>query len=105
MHGGVFAVAARSQMRGDPLALGEYLDGTAGEPDFDFGAGKAMRHVVIMLVNIDVIIDPDAADAPFGEHVRFGWQGLERWAVEVFEELAPRHAEAADRALVVQPRQ
>jgi hypothetical protein len=27
----VFAIAARAQMRGDPLASGKYLDGTAGE--------------------------------------------------------------------------
>jgi hypothetical protein len=92
-------------MRRDPLALGEYLDGTAGKPDLDLGAGKAMRHAVIMLVDIDVIIDPDTAGAPFGEHVRLGRQGLERWTVEVFEELAPRHAETPDLALVVQPRQ
>ena len=103
LHGRVFAVAARAQVRGDPLALGEYLDGAAGEPDLDLGAGKAMRHAVIMLVDIDVVIDPDAAGAPFGEHVRLGRQGLERRPVEFFEELAPRHAETPDRALVVQP--
>ena len=92
-------------MCGDPLALGEYLDGTAGEPDLDLGTGKAMRHAVIMLVDIDVIIDPDAAGAPFGEHVRLGRQGLECRTIEVFEELASRHAETPDRALVIQPRQ
>ena len=67
--------AILQQMRSDLLALGKYLDSTAGEPDLDLGAGKAMRHAVIMLVDIDVIIDPDAAGAPFGEHIRFGRQG------------------------------
>ena len=105
LHGRVLAVAARAQMGGDPLALGEYLDGTAGEPDLDLGAGEAMRHAVIMPVDIDVIIDADTAGAPFGEHVGLGRQGLERRPVELFEQLAPRHAEPPDRALVVEPRQ
>jgi hypothetical protein len=70
-------------MRGDPLASGKYLDGKAGEPDLDLGAG----------------------DAPFGEHVGLDWQWFERGLVEFFERLAPRHAETPDLALVVQPRQ
>ena len=59
LHGRVLAVAARAQMRGDPLALGEYLDGAAGEPDLDLGAREAMGHAVIMPLDIDVIIDAD----------------------------------------------
>ena len=62
LHGRVLAIAAGAQMGGDPLALGEYLDGTAGEPDLDLGAGEAMRHAVIMLVDLDVIIDADPAE-------------------------------------------
>ena len=79
-------------MRGDPLASGKYLDGTAGEPDLDLGAGEAMRHAVIMLVDIDVIIDPDTTGAPFGEHVGLDWQWFERGLVEFFERLAPENA-------------
>ena len=55
--------------------------------------------------NAVVSFDPDTAGAPFGKHVRLGRQRLERRPVEFFEELAPRHAETPDRALVVQPRQ
>jgi len=93
------------EMDGDPFASGEYLDATAGEPNLDLGAGEAMRHAVIMLVDVDVVIDSDTASAPFGEHVGLGRQGLERRPVEFFEQLAPRHTETPDRALVVQPHQ
>ena len=58
-----------------------------------------------MAVDIDVIIDADAADAPFGEHVGLDRQGLERGPVEFFEQLAPRHAEPPDRPLFVEPDQ
>lgn len=58
-----------------------------------------------MLVDIDVIIDPDPAGAPFGEHIRLSRQGPERRPIEIFEKLAPRYAETPDRAFVVQSHQ
>ena len=36
----VLVVAAHAQMRGDPFALDEDLDGTRGEPHFDFHAKR-----------------------------------------------------------------
>src|SRR5690606_34497906 len=71
----------------DPLTLGEYFDGAAGEPNLDLGTGEAMRHAVIMLVDIDVIIDPAPAGAPFGEHIRLSRQGPERRPIKIFEKL------------------
>src|SRR5829696_8887111 len=75
-HGGVLAVAAGPQMGGDPLALGEHLDGSPGHPRFDGLASEAIRHAVIMAVDIDMIIDADATDAPLGEQVGLDRQGL-----------------------------
>lgn len=101
-HGSVLAVAAGAQMRGDPLAPGEHLDGSPGHPRLDGLAGKAIRHAVVMPVDIDVIIDADAADTPLGEHVGLDRQGLEPRAIEFFEKLAPCHAEPPDRPLIVE---
>jgi hypothetical protein len=39
----VLVVAAHALMRGDPLALVEYLDGARGEAHLDFGANEARR--------------------------------------------------------------
>ena len=56
-----------------------------------------------MALDIDVVIDTDTAHVPFGEDIRFGRQGLERWPVELFEQLPARDAEPADRPLFVEP--
>ena len=101
-HGGVLAVAAGAQMGGDPLALGEDLDGRPGQPHLDCSSGEAIGHAVVMAVDIDVIIDADPADAPFGEHVGLDRQGLEHRPIEFLEQLAPGHAEPADRPLLVE---
>jgi len=79
--GRVLAVAARTQMHGDPLALGEDLDGTAGEPHLDLRAGEAIRNAIKVPLDIDMVIDADPAQAPFGEDVGLHGQGLERWPV------------------------
>ncbi|MGF6429949.1 hypothetical protein ABIE91_005169 [Bradyrhizobium elkanii] len=75
-HGGVFVIAAHALMRGDPLALVEDLYGASGEPDLDFGAHKAMRDAVVMLLHLDVVIEADAADPPLREHIRLTGKGL-----------------------------
>jgi len=91
-------------MSGDPFALDEDLHGARGETHLDFGAGEAVRNAVVVIIDIDVIVDADAAQAPFGEHVRLDRQRLERWSVELFQELPARASEAADRPLLVEPR-
>src|SRR5260370_29823717 len=46
VHGGVLAVAAGSQMGGDPLALGGHLDGSPGAPHFNGLAGQPITHAL-----------------------------------------------------------
>ena len=98
--GRVLVIAAHAHVRGDPLALKEDLDGPRGQPRVDLGAGEAMRHAVIMGGDLDVIIDADAAGAPFRELVRFGRQGLQRRTIDLFQQLPARHAEPPDRTLL-----
>ena len=100
--GRVLVVAAGAHMRGDPLALDENLDGPHRQSRVDLGAGEAMGHAVIMGGDLDVIIDPDAACPPFRELVGLGRQGLQRRAIDLFEQLPARHAEPADRPLFVE---
>lgn len=57
-----------------------------------------------MLLNLDVVIQADAANPPLREHIRAYGQGLERRPVDLLEEPAARHAEPPDRPLLVQPR-
>jgi hypothetical protein len=56
-NGRVLVIAAHAQVRGDPLALKEDLDGPGGQPYVDFGASEAIGNAVIVSGNLDVIID------------------------------------------------
>ena len=50
-----------------------------------------------MPVDVDVIIETDPPQTPFGIFVRFGRQGLQRRFVEFKEQIAAADAEAAHR--------
>ena len=52
-----------------------------------------------MSVDLDVVIDADAAHALFGKAVRLSGQTLEVGSIEFFEQCAACDAEAAVRAL------
>ena len=58
--GGVSAVAARSQVGGDPLAPGEDLDRAGGDPGLDLLAGEAEGNAVEVLVDLNMEVDADA---------------------------------------------
>ena len=103
--GRVLVIAARPHMRGNPFALEEYLDGSRGQPRVNLGAGEAIGDAVIVGGYLDMIIDADAAAAPLRELVGFGWQGFQRRTIDLFEQLPARHAEPADRMLLVEMRQ
>ena len=59
--GGVLVIAAGAQMRGDPLALEEDLDGARRQPHLDLAAGEAVGHAVEMRLDLDVVVDADPA--------------------------------------------
>jgi len=101
-HGRVPAVAARAPVRGNALALKKDLDGARGQSCFDFGAGETIGHTVEVLVDLDVVIDADAAPAPLGQDIRFDGQRLEVRPVELFEQLPARRADAAQYPLLVE---
>jgi hypothetical protein len=63
----VAAAHATQQMASDPLTSVEQLDRALGDARFDLLAQQAVQHRVIVAVNVDVVVDPDAALAPHGE--------------------------------------
>jgi len=62
---------------------------------------EAMRDAVIVVADFDVIIDADAADAPLGQDVRIGWQGLQGRPVDLFQKPFARDTQPPDRPLFV----
>lgn len=55
-----------------------------------------------MRVDLDVIIDADAAQTPFAIFIGLDWQRLQRRAVDLFEQLAAGGAEPAEGPLLVE---
>jgi hypothetical protein len=55
--------------------------------------------------DLDVVVDADPAQAPFGKGIGLGGQPLEVRPIEFFEKRATGDAEPADRALLVEPAQ
>src|SRR6266849_8483147 len=102
--GRVLVIPAHAHVRGNPLALEEYFDRPRGQPRVDLGAGEAMGDAIVMSSDLDVRVDTDAARPPFGELVRFVRKGLQRRAIDLFEQLPARYAEPPDRALFVEMR-
>src|SRR5882672_726325 len=99
-HGSVAATSAAQQMAGDTLALVEQLDRTLGDARLELLAQQAVRHRVVMAVDVDVVVEADPALAPLGVDVGFDRQSGERRTVEFVEQLASADAEVAHRPAV-----
>jgi hypothetical protein len=98
----VLVIAAHPQMDGDALASIKNLDAADGQPRLDLRSGEAIGHGVIMRVDLDMMIDDDAVQAPFAIFVRLDWKRLQRRVVDLVEQLPAGGAEPADGPLLVE---
>jgi len=64
------AIPAAAHVHGDTLASQEDLDRAGGEPSFDLAAREAVRNGVVMPLDRNMVIEPDAAAALFGMNPR-----------------------------------
>ena len=78
----------------------EHLDRAAGRPEIDLRADQAVRHRIEEALVLDVIVDADAGEAPFGELVVVARQRRQRLALDGLEEMAAADAEAAHDMIV-----
>ena len=53
-------------MSSDPLALQKDLNGARCQPHLDLAPGKVVGDAVEMALELDMVIDADPANAPFG---------------------------------------
>ena len=73
----------------------EYLDGARGDAHIDLGADQRVRHRVVEALDIDVIVEPDPSQTPFGELVIDCRQAPQRRPLDGLEQVLPAHPEAA----------
>ncbi len=100
----VLVIAAGAPVGGDPFALEKHLDGSHRHSRFDISADEAIGHAVIMVIDLDVIVDADAAFLPFRELVGLSRQGFQRRTIDLFQQLSACHAEPTDRSNLVEMR-
>ena len=98
--GAVPTAAVAALMQGDPLAAMEHLDRPAGRAQVDLLADQAVRHRIEEPVVLDVVVDADPGEPPFGELVVVARQRREGLALDGLEEVPAADAEAADDMVV-----
>src|ERR1700712_4512867 len=72
-----------------PLAAVEYLDGACGGAGVDLFADQRVRHRVEETLDLDMVVDADGREAPFGILIVLLWQRLHGRPLDHFEQLAP----------------
>ena len=81
-------------------ALEEDFDGRVGAADLDPLADQLVGHAVEVAVDLDVVVDVDAADLPAREDVGRGRRGPQGGAVELLVEGAAADAKLLQRPVV-----
>ena len=75
----------------------EQLDRARGQPGLDLVADQAVGDRVVVAVDVDMVVEADPAQAPLGIFVGGRRQRLERRMVELEEQIAAAHPQAAHR--------
>src|SRR3984885_12271131 len=88
-----------AQVRGDALAAQENLDGPCGDSRLDLLVYETVRNAVVVLGDLDMIVEIDAAALPLRILVGLVREGQQCRAIEFVEELVPAASPAGRRAL------
>ena len=75
-----------------PLATVEDLDGACGGAGVDLFTDQRVRHRVEETLDLNMVVDADAREAPLGILVVLLWQRLHGRPLDGFEQLAPADA-------------
>lgn len=85
---------------GDPLGFEEALYGRGGHSDIDFLPDQLLRHAVIVVVDLDMVIDPDGGELPFGILIAGRRQRLHGRPLKGFEGACAAAVEFLERPLI-----
>ena len=87
-------------MCGNPLAAVKNFNGARRDASPDLLAQQVMWRRVVVLLDLDVVIEPDPAFLPFGKDVGLGRQRLERRLLQLLEERSSARPEMPRHALI-----
>ena len=94
-------IAAGAQVGGDEFALEKDLDGARCQSDLDLAPRKAVGDTVKMRLDLDVVIDADPPQPPFGIIIGLGRQRLQMRPIGLLEQGPAGDPKPADRPLLV----
>ena len=86
------AAAGEADVRGDPTPLEKHFDRRLREARLDALVDELIRHAVEVVIDLDVIIDVDAAGFPLRQLVARARQRAERGSIDLLEQHAPADA-------------
>ena len=87
-------------MCGNPLAAVENFDRARCDASPHLLAQEVMRRRVVVLVDLDVVVEPDPAFFPFGKDVGLGRQRLEHRALQLLKERSSARPEMPGHAVI-----
>lgn len=82
VSGGMPTLGDGARVAGESLALLEDFDRAGGQPQLHLLPGMAVGDGVVMPGRLDVVVDADGGDLPFGKLIAVGPQGLEGGLVD-----------------------
>jgi len=89
-------------MHGNALAAMEDFDCARGDARPNRLAQQVVRHRVVVLLDLDVVVEPDPAFLPFGKDVGLSRQRLQCRALKLLEQRATARAEMPRHAVIDQ---
>ena len=95
--GAVSPAGITALMGGDALTAVEHLDGARRDAEVDLLADQGVGHRVQEAGRLDVVVEVDPGQPPFGEGVVLRRQGTERRSLDRLEQGASGRAEPAHR--------
>jgi len=87
-------------MNGDALGSMEDLDDAAGHAHFHLLPEQGVRHRVEEAIDLDVIIERDAGEAPFGVFVSRVRQRAQGWPLDACEQINATDTQSANDVIV-----
>src|SRR6476661_8249736 len=88
------------QVSRNPLAAVEHLDSAGGGAGLDLLTEQPVRHRVAEARDLDMIVHPDAGEAPFSVLVILLRQGLHGGTLDGLEELPAANTQTAHLAVI-----
>jgi hypothetical protein len=96
----MLAIGRRAHVGGNALAAAEDFNRSCGHACPNCLAQQLVRHRVVVLLDLDVVVEPHPAFLALGENLGLGRQRLENRALQLIEKCAAARTEVSRHAVI-----